>query len=99
MNIPKGFRYKDGTPVDLKFAKKQIDKSLDKKAREIYVKNTHNLYKHFIDVSIHVLHDEFGFGDIRNTRYKDAMVKQLEYIADEVVDWSDFKGNIKMMEK
>ena len=99
MNIPKGFRYKDGSPVDLKFAKKQIDKSLYEKAYKIYVKNTHNLYKDFLDVAIHVLHDEFGFGDMRNTKFKDAMTKELEYIADEYVDWSDYRGNIKMIEK
>ena len=54
--------------------------------------------KNFAELT-HVLHDKFGFGDKRLTKYKDHMIYQLECIADDYVDWSDFTGNIKMVEK
>lgn len=95
----KGFKYKDGSPVDLKFAQKQIAKSVDSRARDLFLKNSDQLTKHLLNVSFHVLHDEFGFGDRRLTKFKDAMIEQLEMIADEYVDWSDFDGNIRMVEK
>lgn len=94
-----GFRYKDGSNVDLRFAKKRIDEKIDKRAYDLYMKNNEKLTKYLLDVSFHVLHDDFGFGDKRLTKYKDAMISQLECIADDYVDWSDFAGNIKMVEK
>ena len=66
---------------------------------DLYMKNYEKLTKYLLDVSFHVLHDDFGFGDMRLTKYKDAMISQLECIADDYVDWTDFAGNIKMVEK
>lgn len=46
-----------------------------------------------------VLHDDFGFGDVRMNRFKDRVQDQFDLVSEDYVDWSDFRGNFKMVEK
>lgn len=84
--------YKYGTPYE----KKRIDKTIKEFATS---RSAVRLVESYIDLSLEVLHTEFGFGDKRLNQYKKALDENLDCILGGYVTWDDILGNIKMVEK
>lgn len=49
----------------------------------------------FTILGIAVLHDCFGFGQIRCQRFMDGMDKGAEYLAEDLATWPDYINSIK----
>lgn len=85
--LEKEIRFRNITGIHTSLAIKDLDKASERiKAMTLDT---------FTILSIAVLHDYFGFGQIRCQRYLDGMDKGAEYIVDGLATWPDYIESIK----
>lgn len=98
--MAKNFKWKNGTSYGTNtYIKKELDKEIRRTAKKSNEENTKRITNEFFSACLQVLYDEFGFGEKRLTKFKDAVEKQADLVDLGYVDWSDFKGNIDIKEK
>lgn len=87
------FKWKKGVSYSqAKIYQRKIEKLAQKAG-------TTRLIMYFLDLCLEILHDEFGFGDKRLNQFRDRLVKKIDCINEDYVQWLDIKGNFKMIEK
>lgn len=85
--LEKEVRFRNITGVHTSLAVKDLDKA----SEQIKVMTLDT----FTILSIAVLHDYFGFGQIRCQRYMDGMDKGAEYLTNDLATWPDYIESIK----
>ena len=87
------FKWKKGVSYSqAKIYQRKIEKLAQKAG-------TTRLIMYFLFFFLEILHDEFGFGDKRLNQFRDRLVKKIDCINEDYVQWLDIKGNFKMIEK
>lgn len=87
------FKWKGGMSYS---QRKDYERAVNKVAKK---NTTTKLIQYFLDLCMETLHDEFEFDDKGLNQFKERLEKKLKCINDEVVNWEDISGNIKMVEK
>lgn len=85
--LEKEIKFRNITGVHTSLATKDLDKA-SQKIKEMTLDT-------FTILGIAVLHDCFGFGQIRCQRFMDGMDKGAEYLADDLATWPDYIKSIK----
>lgn len=85
--LEKEVKFRNITGVHTSLAVKDLDKASEQiKAMTLDT---------FTILSVAVLHDYFGFGQIRCQRYMDCMDKGAEYLTNDLATWPDYIASIK----
>ena len=93
--MAKSFKWKNGTSYGTNaYIKRELDRKITSEARTLADGKARMAMNEIFAACLQVLYDEFGFGEKRLTRFKDAVEKQADLVDLGYVDWSDFKGNI-----
>lgn len=95
------FRYKNGaTYSQQKRIEREFKKEVQKQA-ELHYKKTKGVkvVEGVVDMACQVLHDEWGFGDKRLSRFKNLLLEQVALVEEGYVSLEDFSNNFKMIEK
>lgn len=85
--LEKECKFRNVTGVHTSLAVKDLDKA-SKQIKEMTLDT-------FTILGIAVLHDCFGFGQIRCQRFMDGMDKGAEYLAEDLATWPDYINSIK----
>ena len=78
--------------------KRRAKRELSKKSEGQKIRERELVYR-FLGLCMQVLHDNFGFGDIRLKRFGKAVDEQLDAINADYVTFDDILENLNMKEK
>ena len=78
---------------------KQKLKNFEKDPPKFVKERETKLIVKFLGLCMQVLHDDFGFGDVRLKRFGASIDKQLDLINADYVSFDDMLVNLNMKEK